>query len=167
MRQTFQDPDIEAALLVDATNAFNSINRQAALHNINVICPPLAQVLINTYRSPIWLSVTGNGEISSTEGTTQDDPLAMAIYALAISPLINKLKELCPDVKQAWYADDATAASTCTKLRRWWDELSTHGPLFGYYPNPPKTYVIVKEEYEASAVDIFDGTGIHVTTEGK
>jgi len=32
----------------------------------------------------------------------------MAIYALTISSLINKLKELYPDVKQAWYADDAT-----------------------------------------------------------
>ena len=98
---------------------------------------PLGQVLINTYRSPIRLFVTGSGEIASTEGTTQGDPLAMAMYALAISPLINKLKQLCPDVKQVWYADDATGASTCTKLRHWWDELSTHAPLFGYYPNPP------------------------------
>ena len=29
----------EAILLLDATNAFNTINRQAALHNIKVICP--------------------------------------------------------------------------------------------------------------------------------
>ena len=53
MRRIFQDQDTEAALLVDATNAFNSINRKAALHNINIICSPLAQVLINTYRSPV------------------------------------------------------------------------------------------------------------------
>ena len=100
MHKIFQDSDIEAALLVDATNAFNSINRQTALHNINIICPPLAQVLINTYRFPFRLFVTGSGEISSTEGTIQGDPLAMAMYAFAISPLINKLKQLCPDVKQ-------------------------------------------------------------------
>ena len=131
MCKTIQGLDIEAALLVDATNAFNSINRQAALHNINIICPPLAQVLINTYRPPIRLFVTGSGEISSTEGTIQGDPVAMAIYSLTISPLINKLKKLCPDVKQVWYADDTTGASTCTKLRCWWDELSTHGPLYG------------------------------------
>ena len=82
MRKIFQDPDTEAALLVDATNAFNSINRQAALHNVSVICPPLGQVLINTYRSSIRLFVTGSGEIASTEGTTQGNPLVMTMYAL-------------------------------------------------------------------------------------
>ena len=88
MRKIFQDPETEA---VDATNAFNSINRQAALHNVSVICPPLGQVLINTYRSPIRLFVTGSGEITSTEGTTHGDLLAMAMYALAISSLINSV----------------------------------------------------------------------------
>ena len=34
MRRIFENPDV---LLVDATNAFNQINRQAALHNINVL----------------------------------------------------------------------------------------------------------------------------------
>ena len=167
MRKIFLDQDTEAALLIDATNAFNSINRQAALHNISVICPPLGQVLINTYRSPIPLCVTGSGEMASTEGTTQGDPLAMAMYALAISPLINKLNQLCPDVKQVWYADEATGAATCTKLRGWWDELSNHGPLYGYYPNARKTHLIVKEEHEVSAKEIFDGTGVLITAEGE
>ena len=84
--------------MVDASNAFNSINRKAALHNINVSCPSLAQVLINTYRAPVRLFITGSGEISSTEGTTQGDPLAMSIYALAITPLINQLRSHYPDV---------------------------------------------------------------------
>ena len=89
----------------------------------------------------------------------------MSMYALATSPLINKLKQLCPDVKQVWYADDATGVANCTKLRGWWDELSTHGPVFGYYPNAPKTHLIVKEEHEARATEAFNGTGVHITTE--
>ncbi|CAB4008847.1 Hypothetical predicted protein, partial [Paramuricea clavata] len=40
------------------------------------------------------------GEIASMEGTTQDDPLAMAIYALAITPLIKRLKEQAPNASQ-------------------------------------------------------------------
>ena len=50
MRHIFEDPLTEGLLLVDAANA---INRQAALHNITSICPPLSQILHNTYRSPI------------------------------------------------------------------------------------------------------------------
>ena len=76
--------------------------------------------------------ITGDGEITSTEGTTQGDPLAMAMYALGISPLINQLKASCSDLKQAWYADDATGVSTHQRLRRWWDDLVNCGPSFGY-----------------------------------
>ena len=51
-RTAFDSNDTEAMLLVDATNAFNSLNRQVALHNIRRLCPPLATILINTYRAP-------------------------------------------------------------------------------------------------------------------
>jgi len=44
--------DTEGILLVDASNAFNVLNCIVALHNIRHICPPLAAILINRYRSP-------------------------------------------------------------------------------------------------------------------
>ena len=53
--------------------------------------------------------VVGRGEIASTEGTTQDDPLAMAMHAVAIVPLIRKLRSNSPNVKQVWFADDTTS----------------------------------------------------------
>ena len=90
MRQLFQSPDAEAVLLVDATNAFNSLNRQTALRNIQHLCPSLATVLINTYRKETPLFIDGE-TVSSQEGTTQGDPLAMAMYAIAITPLISQL----------------------------------------------------------------------------
>jgi len=167
MRSIFQAPETEAVLLVDANNAFNSLNRKAALHNISIICSSLAQTLINTYRAPVRLFITGSGEIASTEGTTQGDPLAMAMYALAITPLIDHLRASCPEVHQAWYADDATGASTCRGLRQWWNELAVCGPSFGYYPNASKTYLVVKEEHEESAKGIFTDTDVHITTHGK
>ena len=37
----FHDEQSEAVLLVDTTNAFNSLNRQAALQNIHHLCPLL------------------------------------------------------------------------------------------------------------------------------
>ena len=103
MRSIFQDSNTEGCLLVDASNAFN---RKAALHNISILCPQLSPILINTYRAPVRMIVVGSGEILSTEGTTQGDPLAMAMYAVAILPLIHKLRKNLPDVKQVCYADD-------------------------------------------------------------
>ena len=69
---------------------------QAALHNIQVICPVISTILNNTYKAPVRMFVAGGGEIASREGTTQGDPLAMAMYALAITPLIKRLKEQVP-----------------------------------------------------------------------
>ena len=50
MRQVHEYPETEAVLLVDATNAFNCMNRQVALHNIHYMCHPMSQFLRNTYR---------------------------------------------------------------------------------------------------------------------
>ena len=55
------------------------------------------------------------------EGTTQGDPLAMPMYALATIPLIRKLKNSVNDVNQVWYADDASGAEKVNRLRE-----STH-----------------------------------------
>ena len=166
MRNIFRSPDIEAVLLVDATNAFNIINRQAALHNIQVICPPLAQVLIN-YREPVRMIIPGSGEIASTEDTTQGDPLAMDMYALAVTLLTWQLRSNCPDVHQVWFADNATGTSTCDNIKMWWDNLSQFGPTFGYHPNDSKTYLVVKQQHEATARQVFANCGVHITTQGK
>ena len=50
MNMVFKDENCEAVLLVDASNAFNSLNRQLALRNIRVLCPSIATTLTNTYR---------------------------------------------------------------------------------------------------------------------
>ena len=158
--------ETEVILLVDANNAFNTINRQAALHNIRIICPAISTILNNTYQKPIRLFITGGEEIRSTEGITQGDPLAMAMYALAISPLIQKLKIDEPNAKQVWFADDSTAAGKVKAVRRWWTCLTNIGPKIGYYPNPSKTYLVVKPEFLDEARNMFEGTGIKLTTEG-
>ena len=77
MQKLFSSPEVEAVLLVDATNAFNSINRQTALRNIQHICPVISTILINPYRDDVNLFIDGE-RLLSQEGTTQGDPLAMA-----------------------------------------------------------------------------------------
>ena len=57
MREAFQNDDTEGILLIDATNAFNSLNRAVALYNIRCLCPSFSTILMNTYRSPACLYV--------------------------------------------------------------------------------------------------------------
>ena len=56
-------------VLVDASNAFNSLNRGLALRNILHLCPSLGQVLINFYRDESSLFI-GYDTMLSMEGTT-------------------------------------------------------------------------------------------------
>ena len=114
MNNAYHDDDVQAVLLVDASNAFNCLNRQAALRNIRHLCPPLTTILINTYRQPSNLFMDEH-TLLSQEGTTQGDPLAMPMYAIGICPLIHKVS--C-NVKQVWYADDATAVGQLENLRQ-------------------------------------------------
>ena len=105
MRHVFSESNTEAVLLVDATNAFNQLNQQAALQNIMRLCPEIAPAIVNTYRLNTQLFIDGE-IILSKEGTTQGDPLAMAMYAIATVPLIHQL-DASSSVRQVWFADDA------------------------------------------------------------
>ncbi len=163
VRQCFQQEGTEAVLLVDASNAFNSHNRNAALHNIRFECPAISTILMNTYREPSELFIDGE-VIYSQEGTTQGDPLAMPMYAVATLPLIKRLPK---SATQVWYADDGSALGTVTNLREWWDELARLGPGYGYFPNPSKTWLVTKEDCHSNAVAAFEGTNINVTSSGR
>ena len=162
-RVLFEDECSEAALLVDATNAFNSLNRKTALQNVQRICPSIATTLINTYREPAELFMDGN-ILLSREGTTQGDPLAMPMYAIAMVPLIKALES---KVHQTWYADDATGVGKLSNVHTWWDEISVIGPRHGYYANAAKTWLVTTEEHYSAARITFAGTDVNITKEGR
>ncbi len=164
MRTLFQDEGTEAVILVDAANAFNNLNRRVALLNIAVICPTIATVLINCYRGDAPLFV-GGATLLSTEGTTQGDPLAMAMFALASVPLIKKVSS--NGATQAWFADDASCGGKLMPIRNWWDCLVLSGPKFGYFPNASKTIIIAKEKAKDDAAALFKDTGVEITVVGN
>ena len=83
-------------------------------------------------------------ELTSAEGTTQGDTLAMSLYAISLQPLITRLNSSSP-TKQCWYADDPAGAGTLRELRKWWDVLNEMGPSLGYYPNTKKCWIPTKQ----------------------
>ena len=103
--------------------------------------------------------------LTSQEGTTQGDPLAMTMFALASVPLINAVK--VQTSTQVWFADDASAGGRLRRLREWWDALLHIGPKYGYFPNAAKTHLLVKEEREAEAIELFGNTDVNISCAGK
>ena len=83
-----------------------------ALHNVQILCPLFATILTSTDRTDVQLFIDGE-TFSSREGTTQSDPLAMAMNAIGILPLIHQLISL--NVK-VWFADDAPAGGKIPNL---------------------------------------------------
>ena len=166
MKAMYENNDTDAVLLVDAENAFKSLNRKAFLHNIGITCPVIAIFVRNSYTVPTRLFVIGGTEIQSEEGTTQGDPLGMAIYAIGTTPLLDLLAESTEERETA-FADDITAAGKIDGLRKWWDELTTIGPPFGYFPKPANSWLIVKPELYEEAVASFNGTNLQISTDGS
>ena len=148
---------ISVPLMVDASNAFNAINREAFLHNTKILCPSISTYVNNCYSSPTDLYIQGGRSIKSEEGTTQGDPTAMAIYALGITPLLVWLSKKSNEGNSAFaskdvaFADDLNGIGAVESLKRWWSLLEEEGKKFGYCVNAKKSYLIVKEQYKDKA----------------
>ncbi len=113
VRHQFNLDETEGILLVDASNAFNSLNRANALANIQNLCPPFSTILINLYRQSSELFL-GQHTLLSQEGTTQGDPLAMPFYALATRPLIDALSRRNAERK---------ANLVCGRRHSYWQDI--------------------------------------------
>ena len=103
-------------------------------------------------------------EISSSEGTTQGDPIAMPCYAIGILPLLSTIKS---DIQQVAFADDLTGAGKLSSLKVWWNSILEYGPYLGYYAKPTKSWLIIKDEYMLQAEIIFHKSGLNITSKGR
>ena len=158
LRDQYSKSSADAVLLIDAENAFNSLNRKLALKNIEITCPSLLTAIKNSYSNPSKLFV--NKEILLSRRDNLGDPLAMAMYGLAIIPLIKFL--LVDDITQKWYADDGNAVGNLSNLRTVLDKIVSLGKLFGYHVKASKCQLIVKDEKLGEAQKILANTGITI-----
>ena len=115
-------------LLVDASNAFNTLNHVALLWNVRILLPHYSRFVFNTYQGWATLVVRSSNEhLYSMDGVTQGDPLSMFLYAVGTLPLIQSLKGSSSCV-QVWYADDASACGSLSDLHQWFELLLSKGP---------------------------------------
>ena len=159
MRLIYEDPATEGVLLIDASNAFNALNREAALHNVQYTCPGLSTFVKNLYSGQAELFVASSGEtILSKEGTTQGGPESMGFYAASTMPLANSADS--HPCKRIFYADDGSGGADLIKLHEWWQDIQVSGPPLGYFPNAVKTWLIVKPEHRERADQLFQDINV-------
>ena len=83
----FERENTDEISFVDASNALNSLNGKAELHNTRIIRPKFSTVLINTYQL-LWpyrlLVYQGRGEILSVEGTIQGEKITAPLATIMI-----------------------------------------------------------------------------------
>jgi hypothetical protein len=159
--------DAEGVTLVDASNGFNELNRYAMLWNVGHRWPKGSRLAFNSYRHfNICIVRKGTGApafmIFGEEGLSQGDPLAMVLYGVALMPLAEHLRKFLPDVLTPWYADDAAAAGNAERSAMALKFLKVYGPIYGYYPEPEKSFHICKKEDEAQAKVAFYAHGLKV-----
>ena len=141
--QIFNEEDSEGVLSIEASNAFNEVNRKLFLHNVNVIWLEIVVFVRDCYSLPLRLFLIGGSELKSCEGTTHGDPAAMPIYATAIIPLMLMLVDEADQLpgkrtKSVVYTYDFTGAGSIINLLHWWNTLTALGPRFAYHPKPTK-----------------------------
>ena len=129
-----------------------------------LLYPLIVPALVNCYRKDAHLFL-GGAVIFSSEGTTEGDPLAIAMFANASVPLMHQLKG-ASSVNQIWFVNEATAGGTLQSLKTWSDELEQIGPDFGYFANAPKSWLNVKEKHMTDVAKIFAAIQITKRDEG-
>ena len=88
------------------------------------------------------------------------------MYAIGVLPLISRLKN--PERhKQNWYADDSACAASLAHIKEWLVQLLEIGPSYGYFAEPSKSIVVVKEQHLQDARTIFSDLQVEVVLSGR
>ena len=79
MKDIFNAQSTDAVLLVDADNAFNSLNRAVLLPFVYYLCPHMAIYIRNCYSTPSSLFFLLGTEVSSSEDNTRRSPCYVCV----------------------------------------------------------------------------------------
>jgi hypothetical protein len=78
--------------------------------------------------------------------------------------MMRLLKKAYPAVDQPWYANDAGAGAKFGQIRAYFERLQEEGPKFGYFPEPSKIILNVKEHNQEAAEAYFIDLGFTIVT---
>ena len=112
-------PENRFTLLMDCSNAFNSVDLAAPFREVRDRIPSIAAWMECCYSSRPILHLADRS-ILSCYGVQQGDPLGPLGFALALHPIVEKIKTLLHLMTglliNAWYLDDGTLCGTLDDL---------------------------------------------------
>ena len=86
----------------------------------------------------------------------QGCPLAMILESLGTVRLIRRLKAEHISTKSVNYADDLQVVAKIEEIGMFYDAVALEGPKIGYFPEPDKSVLIVREDKIADAKKYHD-----------
>ena len=147
VKSVWLNPDIPPTskwiLLVDFANAFNSVNREHMFTSIREVLPQISPWMECCYQTPSLLHL-GGSHILSCSGVQQGDPLGPLGFALALHPILIKIRNRLPSLTvNSWYLDDGTLCGSPGDLRTALDIIEEEGPSCGLTLNRSKSLLII------------------------
>ena len=131
------------SILLDFSNAFNNINREAMLVEFRRRLPGLSAWMVFCYSGQPLLHL-GKDTIHSCCGVQQGDPLGPLGFALTLHPLIERIKAEVPSLAlNAWYLDDGTLVGPTEDLSAALEIVEREGPSLGLYLNRGKSLLYI------------------------
>ncbi len=137
-------------LLVDFSNAFNSIDRESMFVEFHRHIPSLSRWIEACYSCQPNL-LLGTHSLLSCSGVQQGDPLGPLGFALTLQPIIDRIKSEVPGLAlNAWYLDDGTLVGSPNDLLSTLAIIEREGPGIGLHLNKAKSLLHIPADADDS-----------------
>ena len=133
----------KCCLLLDFSNAFNSIDRSVLFQEVHSKIPALSPWLECCYGAQPHL-LFGDYTILSCSGVQQGDPLGPLAFSLVLHPLVERIQREVPGLLlNGWYLDDGTLCGSPEDLLSALAILEEDGPSRGLHLNHSKSLLFL------------------------
>ena len=111
--------------------------------SIREVLPQISPWMECCYQTPSLLHL-GGSHILSCSGVQQGDPLGPLGFALALHPILIKIRNRLPSLTiNSWYLDDGTLCGSPGDLRTALDIIEEEGPSYGLTLNRSKSLLVI------------------------